>query len=226
MDDSIIDEFKTLCMNNNLEHAKELYNKNKDIININEITGDEQGIYNIFEIMCIKKHINIVEWFVEIGILSKHYNDGFVSACQYNNIDIAIYLNDNFNGIQLEYQTAFLICCFQGNFELIKWLYIIAADVIDIHVCNETPFLYTITQNHFDIAKWIYHISIGTDKIIDIYADDNYAFISACYNGRLDICQWLYLISNNTIDKHMNNDKPLQNALLSGNQDLIVWLKN
>lgn len=217
------------CIDDKIEEAKEIYNKNR--ININEIkhdieSCDIQGPYSLFECMCIKNHIKIVKWFIELGTDSSPYINGFISACQYNHLELVEYLFDNRQDIKLDFQTAFIICCHLGNFEIVKWLHINTPEPIDIHIHNETPFLYAIVENHFETAKWLYYISIIEGKLINIYADDNYAFIYACYNGRLDICQWLYLISNNTIDKRMNDDAPLKSARLSGNQELIDWLQN
>jgi hypothetical protein len=135
-------------------------------------------------------------------------------------------LYDNRRKYPLDFQTAFLVACLQGHFELIKWLYMNANHKIDLHINNETPFLYTLGEGHLEIAKWLYYMSIVDDKIIDIHADNDHAFIYGCYNGRIDICKWLDLISNNKIDKHMQDDMPLKNAKLSGNKELIEWLEN
>jgi ankyrin repeat protein len=228
MSDKIVQEFIILCMNNELDKAKEIYDPK--IIDINTITydtqtSDIQGPYNIFECMCIENNLEIVKWFIELGIHSVHYNNGFISACQYNNIEIVQYLNDHKKDIILGFQTSFLVACYQGYFELLKWLYTNANEHIDLHMHNETPFLYAIAEGHFEIAKWLYHISISDEKMIDIHADNDYAFIYACNNGRLDICKWLYLISNNTIDKRMQDNMPLKAAKLSYNDELILWLE-
>jgi len=225
---NILDEFIDYCNSNNIEKAKELYNKNT--ININIIkydtnTSDVQGPYNIFECMCIKNNLNIIKWFIELGIESIHYNNGFISACQYNHLELAQYIFDNKKDIELDFQTAFILCCHVGNLELLKWLHI-NSNTIDIHIHNETPFLYAIAEGKLEIAKWLYHISIMDTKIIDIHADNDYAFIYACYLGRLDICKWLYLISNNRLDKKMNDNAPLKSAKLNGNDELIKWLEN
>jgi ankyrin repeat protein len=217
------------CIDDNIKEAKEIYSKNP--ININEIkhdteTCDIQGPYSLFECMCIKNHLEIVKWFIELGVDHSNYINGFISACQYNHLELVEYLFDNKKDIKLDFQTAFIVCCYLGNFEIVKWLHINTPEPIDIHINNETPFLYAIVENHFETAKWLYYISITEGKLIDIHADNNYAFIYACYNGRLDICKWLYLISNNTINKRMNDDAPLKSARLSGNQELIDWLQN
>jgi len=226
---SLKQDFIHACIDDIIDLAKEIYCKNP--ININDIkhdtvTSDIQGPYSLFECMCIKNHTDIVKWFIELGTDSDHYINGFISACQYNHLKLVEYLFDNKKDIKLDFQTAFIICCHLGNFEMVKWLHINTPEPIDIHIHNETPFLYAIAENHFETAKWLYYISITEGKLIDIYADNNYAFIYACYNGRLDICQWLYLISNNTINKRMDDDAPLKSARLSGNQELIEWLQN
>jgi ankyrin repeat protein len=223
----IVKEFVDLCMKNETFKAKETFKKNKEVLDINKIfhdtnTSKTQGPYCLFECMCILNHIDFVKWFIEIGVSPLNYNNGFMSACQYNNFEIIKYLNDNCGDVPLGFQTAFLTCCYQGNFELLKWLYINTDSKIDIHVHNETPFIYAIAESHFDIAKWLYHISITDEKIIDIHADNDSAFTYACSNGRLDICEWLYLISNNSIDKRIG----IQYANVSNNQELIKWLEN
>ena len=221
--DNQIQLFIDHCNNNDLQKAKEIYDPK--IININTITYDThtsniQGPYNIFECMCIKNNLEIIKWFIELNIDPVHYNNGFISACQYNNIEIVKYLFDNKKEINLDFQASFIVCCYQGHFELLKWLY--TNTKIDIHVNNETPFLYAITEGHFDIAQWLYHTSIANEKIIDIHAENNYAFIYSCNIGRLDICKWLYLISNHIINKNIG----LESAKVSGNQELIKWLEN
>lgn len=230
MENSIIQDFIQSCMNNDLKKAKELYDENSQIIDINSITHDTntsstQGPYNIFECMCIVNNMSIVTWFIEMDILPKHYNDGFISACQYNHLELVQYLYDHRKNINLDFQTSFIICCSIGNLELLKWLYVNTHTEIDIHIHDDTPFLYAIAEGHFDIARWLYHISIADKKLVNIHADNNYAFLIACHLGRLDICQWLYLVSNNTIDKHMQDDAPLKCAKLSDNQELIRWLE-
>jgi ankyrin repeat protein len=216
-------DFIDACIDDNIDLAKKIYNQN--LIKINELTYDTETC-SLFEYMCIQNHIKIIKWFIELGTDSGPYINGFISACQYNHLELVEYLFDNKKDIKLDFQTAFIICCHLGNFEIVKWLHINTPEPIDIHINNETPFLYAIVENHFETAKWLYYISIIDGKLIDIHADDNYAFIYACYNGRLDICQWLYLISNNKIDKRMNDDTPLKSAILSGNQELISWLQN
>jgi len=225
------DEFINLCMNNELDKAKDYYQNNKDI-DINKIiydtnTSDVQGPYSLFECMCIVNNIEFIKWFIELGTTDENYNNGFISACHYNHFDLVQYLYDEKNDIKLNFEASFLVCCYLGNFEILKWLYYNKSEEnnIDIHVQDESPFIYSICEGHFEVAKWIYYMSITENKIINIHIDDNSPFIYACYYGSLDICKWLYLISNNTIDKHMDNDRPLRNAEISCNQELIEWLK-
>jgi ankyrin repeat protein len=229
MNPDIIQSFIDYCCNNQLDKAIEIFNSNT--IDINEIkydtnTSDIQGPYSLFECMCIGNHLEIVKWFLKIGIISEEINNGFISACQYNNIEIAEYIISKCDINILNFQVAFLVSCHVGNFEIVKWLCKTYNNKIDIHFDNETAFIYAIEEQHFDLAKWLYHISIGEKNIINVNINDNFPFIISCYNGRLDICKWLYLISNNKIDKHMMNNMPLKNAELSGNQELIYWLKN
>jgi ankyrin repeat protein len=217
-------DFINYCISNELTKAKIIYEEKT--VDINKIiydtnTSDIQGPYSLFECMCIKNHLDFVKWFIELGTENKHYNDGFISACQYNNFEIVEYLYNNRKEIKLDYQVSFLVSCHLGHIELVKWLYSNQYEQIDIHYDNETPFLYAIEQNHFELCKWLYHISIVNDILIDIHVDNNLPFLYACYNGRLDICEWLYLISNHTINKNIG----LNDAILNGNQELIEWLK-
>lgn len=229
MDSPQINKLINHCINDELDKVIEIYNK--ITININDIkydieVSDIQGPYSLFECVCIKNKLNIVKWLHEIGVSKDNYNDGFISACQYNNIELAKWLFENNNNLDI--QTPFLICCYEGNIEIIKWLYLLENSnylipKIDIHYDNEKPFIYAISQQHFEIAKWLYNTSIDEGNRINIHEDDDIAFIYACYNGRLDMCQWLYLISDNTIQI---NDKSHKNAILSNNKELIEWLKN
>ena len=227
MEDLTITDFTQFCINNEIDKAKELYKSDSKLININEIeydtkTSDIQGPYNIFECMCILGHLDIVKWFLEIGIDEIHYRNGFISACQYNHFHIVEYLFDNKKEIKLDYNASFAIMCHLGHNDLVSWLYNVANEYIDIHLYGESPFLYAIEGNHFELAKWLYYISIPHDRIIDIHIDNDSAFLYACSNGRLDICKWLYLISNHTILKSIG----LVSAKLSGNQELVEWLEN
>ena len=91
-------DFIGACIDNNINLAKEIYSKN--IININEIkhdteTSDIQGPYSLFECMCIKNHMEIVKWFIELGTNPSPYINGFISACQYNHLELVEYLFDN-----------------------------------------------------------------------------------------------------------------------------------
>jgi len=220
-------EFILLCIDNDLINAKEIYINNRNIININEIeynteTSDIQGPYSLFECMCIKNHINFVKWFFKIGVLDIHYNNGFISACQYNNFEIVKFLYENKNSINLDFHPAFVVSCHLGHIDLVKWLYTNTNNCINIHFDNETPFLYAIEEGHFELAQWLYDTSVIENSKIDINIENNHAFISACYIGRLDICEWLCSIS--TINKKMDDNMPLKNAILSGNQALIDWL--
>ena len=137
------------------------------------------------------------------------------------------YLYDERKDIKLNFEASFIVCCYLGNFEILKWLYYNKSEYnnIDIHIQDESPFVYSICEGHFEIAKWLYYMSITENNIINIHIDDNAPFMYACYHGSLDICKWLYLISDNKIDKRMNNDAPMKSALMSGNQELINWLR-
>ena len=227
MDSSIVQIFIHHCINNELESANKIFNENSIDINLlhhDTNTSDIQGPYSLFECMCIMNYLDFVKWFIKIGVNVDEINNGFISACQYNNKKIAEYISLKCDISILNMQTAFLVSCHVGNFEIVKWLCQIYNNNIDIHFDNETAFIYAIEGQHFDLAKWLYHISIGDKNIINIHVNDNFPFIISCYNGRLDICKWLFLVSNSKIDKHMINDMPLKNAKLSGNQELINWL--
>jgi len=220
--DIIIQEFIEECMNNNLDNAKHIYERNNDIIKLNKIlydtkTSDIQGPYSLFECACIKNNLDIVKWFIEIGVSSTHYNDGFMSACQYNHIELVIYLHENKNNTVLNYQIPFIVCSYQGHFKLLKWLYENSEPKIDIHYDDESAFLYAIDQNHFEIAKWL------QEKVIDVCASNNHAFISACFNGRIDMCKWLYNINKDVFSREKS--RLLKNAKLSKNSEVIEFIE-
>jgi len=223
--DYLKEDFKHYCLNNDIINAQKIYDKN--IIDINTINCEINTIYDIidmfslFECMCIKNHVEIVKWFITLGILDEQYNFGFISACIYNHFELAKYLNDTNKNIKLEYNHAFIVSCYVGNFEILKWLY--NTFKINIHESNESPFIYAISEKHFDIAKWLYELSVSEGNIINIRMENDFAFAYACLYGRLDICKWLDEITNKSIDKSQINFR--DSANLSENQELINWLK-
>jgi hypothetical protein len=237
MDFPIVEEFIECCINNDVKKVDELYHKNSEIIDIKNIrydtkTSDVQGPYSLFECMCIKNNIEMVKWFIEQKLEYEHLNDGFISACQYNNLGIAEYIyNNNHDKYKLELQVAFLICSHCGNLDILKWLLITSKnsenpnDKIDLHYNNESPFIYAVSELKLEVMKWLYYISIMDEKLIDIHIDNNFAFIYSCQYGRLDICKWLYLISENKINKKLYLEYANINVEII-NQELIEWLNN
>jgi len=237
MDFPVVKEFIECCINNDVNKADDLYHKNKEIIDIQNIkydtkTSDFQGPYSLFECMCIKNNIEMVKWFINKDLVYEYLNDGFISACQYNNLDIADYIyNNNHKNSKLDLQIAFLICSHCGNLDILKWLLITSknsenlSDKIDIHYNNESAFIYAVSELKFEVIKWIYYISIMDEKLIDINIDNNFPFIYSCQYGRLDICKWLYLISNNSINKKLYLEHANINVEII-NQELIDWLNN
>ena len=52
-----------------------------------------------------------------------NYQNGFIDSCQKNKLSIAQWLYDNKKNIELNYNVSFIICSHLGNIEMCKWLY-------------------------------------------------------------------------------------------------------
>jgi hypothetical protein len=223
--DQLKEKFLKHCLNDDVVSAQKVYDKN--LIDINQIECeittplDIIDIFSLFECMCIKNHVEIVKWLITLDIKCKDYNLGFVSACAYDNRELAEHLHDESKCCDLDFNHAFMVCCFVGNFDMLKWLY--STFKVDIHVCDENPFLYAISQQYFGIARWLYDISVKENNNIDIRLDNDFAFRHSCYYGNVEMCKWLYKISGDKINKL--DETYIQNATYSGNQELITWLE-
>ena len=221
MDTNYQELFIKYCHEDNIQNIISIYN-NIDITNIYITDNNEE--YTIFEWLCIKSKLEIIEWLQNVIDYTNNknivnYQNAFIEVCLYNNIGIAKWLYNNKNNIVLNYNTSFIICSHKGNFDICKWLYSLN-EKIDI---DNIPFSYACAEGHIELLQWMYLLP----NTINIHEDYEYIFINACYNGRLDICKWLYnLDPNNQIDVHINEDMPLNNAILSGNKELINWLQN
>jgi hypothetical protein len=124
--DQLKEQFLHHCLNDDVVSAQKIYDKN--LIDINQIECeiitplDIVDIFSLFECMCIKNHIEIVKWLITLDIKCKDYNLGFVSACTYDNRELVEYLYNENENCDLDFNHAFMVCCFVGNFDILKWL--------------------------------------------------------------------------------------------------------
>ena len=172
MDTNYQELFIKYCQEDDIQNIIKIYN-NIDITNICITDNNEE--YTIFEWLCIKSKLEIIEWLHNVIDYTNNknivnYQNAFIEVCLHNNLDIAKWLYNNKNNIVLNYNTSFIICSHKGNLDLCKWLYSLDRK-IDI---DNIPFSYACAEGHFELLKWMYLLP----NTINIHEDYEYIFIN------------------------------------------------
>ena len=114
-------------------------------------------------------------------------------------------------------------CCEMGYLDVVKWLWRVGEDGIDIHTRNENVFRLSCLYGHLNVVKWLWEVGDGK---IDIHARNECAFRWSCVSGHLDVVKWLWKVSNGSIDKkvidnviHKNSCENIVNYLKSNKID-------
>ena len=135
----------------------------------------------------------------------------FRAACENNNLNVAIWLDNLFHFTRRE--------VLQINTD--KYInQIIKTGAQEYNSC----FRYVCAKGHHDVAKWIHNKWTQTAK--DITTCGNSAFFLACENGHYDIVVWLYELCDKNIHeahKILNGIKYWTNPEYS---DKIIIINN
>ncbi len=142
----------------------------------------------------------------------KHYQQ-FYDACESGELFLAKYalLKNKKLDISYNNESAFMIACENGHFEIVKWLYQIKlplnVDDVFIKVCE---------NGHFTIAKWLYKVNPNLNI-------SEKAFLQACRNDNFEMVKWIYQINPN-IDIYTNNNIAFSICCMFGNLEIAQWL--
>jgi len=158
-----------------------------------------EGDYNIFK--KIYEHDNIDRY------CKSEYNLSiFLLSCQYNNLDIIIYLlENNVNIYETDYlgNNGLIIACYENNIEILK--YLIENTNIDVKKVNEYKnniLSVACYENYVDIVKYLVEYIDIDINIKDL--NGNNILMLASVNNNLEIL--LYLIKNTSIDINEYNN--------------------
>ncbi len=118
-----LDEFINYIYSNNVEKAKELYEKNKYNL--------EDGEYFIFREACFKSNLDTIKWLYSLQPINIHIFEDtpFFNACAKGNLDIIKWLLDisiqNKTKINIHGRNEYALkcACYQNNKELGEILY-------------------------------------------------------------------------------------------------------
>ena len=121
--------------------------------------------------------------------------------------------------------------CFDGNFELIKKLYlegkINKEFVVNSYINNGYLNLFQIsaTANHLELCKWLHETFQITKE--EAVVDENFAFEVACVEGNLEIVKWLQETFAFTKEEvSHNNNYALELAFYYDHFEIVYFLRD
>jgi hypothetical protein len=149
------------------------------------------------------------------------YTRKFVRACKNGELEKAKKIFSKNPNIEID-RDIFSNACYNGFFELAKWLLTAKPQVINF---INTAFISACRQGHLEIAQWIYSVDASV-----IEYENNFGLSLACYYGKLNVANWLLPISPN-IDYRMDANNKFYDKIFRaacGNQKINVaqWVVN
>ena len=225
---TIENEFAKLCLNGNLNEAKEYYKNNPNI----DISADNESAFGY---ACGSGYLDIAEWLLEIKPdinISARNDYAFRHACSNGYINVAKWLLEIKPSIDISVNDdgALFYSFMHGQFEVVKWLSEINPNykliIEDGKITNyyivkqdEETFRLSCSSGHLDIAKWLFE----TIPSIDISLNYDEIFYSSCANDRLEVAKWLLEIKPD-IDISLNYDEIFDASCSNGYLEVPKWL--
>jgi|TARA_R110002073_G_scaffold111619_2_gene248121 ankyrin repeat protein len=212
--------FWECCEKGNLNMARWIYsNSPEEVCSLEKDTASYEYKISMFDNVCIKGHIAVVQWLLTIMPTISDADDIrmiFHQTCMAGHLNIAKCLFKSYpnTNISMHDDHTFRMVCSWGRLNVAKWLLKIKPD-IDIRAETDHAFYEACRYGHLEVAKWLLHIKSD----IDIRAETDHAFYDACINGHLEVAKWLFDINPGieiSIDNVINTVK--------ANTDVVKWL--
>ena len=113
-------------------------------------------------------------------------------------------------GYKFDTSRAFLLSCINGNFEMVKFLYL---NLTVIDMLNYCAFIYTCQSGHLEIAQWINSVYRMDQMSV------NEVFIVACRHNQLHVAKWLH-----SIGVDMTSPRALIGICSMGHIEIVQWM--
>lgn len=137
----------------------------------NEIESVENGLNLPFDRACSHGHLKVVQFLLQkqpniFGSQPARWYKLFHEACSNNHFHVVRYLLEDISiplDICLEDNLTFCRCCFNGNLELVQYLFQKRPDM-NIFARECLAFAWAAENNHYHVFKWLLqHLSLGHD---------------------------------------------------------------
>lgn len=154
----INENFKSVCLQGQLDKVKWLYEISKDIKEEFNISNYKQEL----KIMCLHNHIDLINWFIEIvEIESQTYADTFLYVYENNNTKMSQWFYEKYGNKfsnLIDYYNLILDCSRKANYtnnyvEFFKFLYDIAK--INIKKNNHAIFKESCVFKRLEIINFL-----------------------------------------------------------------------
>lgn len=144
-------------------------------------------------------------------------NDAFSDTCYNGYFEVAKWLITIFPNISLN-DWEFSGICSKGYLEIAKWLITIFPN-INVRELDDTAFRIACDRGHLKVAQWLK----SSFPDINHRAVDDYAFRTACENGHLEVAQWLKTTFPD-INHRAGDDYAFKLACKRGHREVVQWL--
>lgn len=164
-------EYYDLCILYNVKINIKCYPK----VTIDDICNKEQEHFDIVkylyehgyqctkfatEYACKHGHINILEYFEDIGKLDR---EAMYFACKYGNLDVIRWLYDSGDARYDNEGIDWL--CSKGKLKCLKYIYSVDRDAGEYMKYNSSPIIYACYNGRDEVVKFLFSIGIKIDDI-------------------------------------------------------------
>lgn len=170
----------------------------------------------------MNEDLNMAKWIYYNPLKNIKIDINFIFtfiSCYNKNLDIIKWLYE-IKRDEININYAFYYFCQIGNLELIKWLFTLD-DKPDIHYQDDFPFRIVCSKNYFDIAKFF----ITLDHKPNIYSRNDEAFRMVCFNNNIDFAKWIFNLDDK-LNIRENDDEAFRTACTKKYIELSIWLSN